>query len=88
MVNLKCKFELFRDTEWKFSRPNCGPFALENKVQLLPIVSSESFCAHKILSLKFMQIFADNHGAFCLVFAFSFTSCYNPNVSQQFGMSQ
>jgi len=26
MENLKCKFELFRDTEWKVSRPTiCGP---------------------------------------------------------------
>jgi len=25
MANLKCKFQLFGDTEWKVSRPNFGP---------------------------------------------------------------
>jgi len=51
-------------------------------------VLSEDFCAHKILSLKFMQMFSHIQGAFCLVFVFSFTSYYNSNVSPQFGMSQ
>jgi len=37
-------------------------------------------CAHKILPLKIMQIFAANQGKFCLVFAFWFTSCCNANV--------
>jgi len=28
------------------------------------------FCAHKILSLKFVQIYADDKGTFCLIFHF------------------
>jgi len=35
-----------------------------------------------------MQVFADDQGTFCIVFAFSFTSYYKSNVLPQFGMSQ
>jgi len=40
--------------------------ALENKVNSsqLYAVLSEDFCAHKILSLKFMQILADDRETF------------------------
>jgi len=35
-----------------------------------------------------MHISAEDQGTFCLVFAFSFTSCYNTNVAvQQFERS-
>ena len=47
---------------------------------------SEDFCAHKTLSLKFIQIFADDHGTFYLVFAVFFTNCYNSNELPQLGM--
>jgi len=49
-------------------------------------VSSEDFCAPRVPSLKFMQIFADDQGTFCLVLAFSFTSCNNSNAVPQFAM--
>jgi len=51
-------------------------------------VLSDYFCAHKIMSLKFMQSFADNQITFCLIFAFSFISCYNSNLLSQFRVSQ
>ena len=31
-------------------------------------VLSEDFCAHKIMSVKFLQIFADDQGTFCIFF--------------------
>jgi len=45
-------------------------------------------CPKKFRHLIFMQIFVADQGNFCLVFAFSFISCYNSNVWPQFGMSQ
>jgi len=41
-----------------------------------------------MLPLKFMQIFADDQGHFCLDFGFSFTCCINSNVLPQIGMWQ
>jgi len=35
-----------------------------------------------------MLIFADDQGAFCLVFGFYFTGCYNSDILPQFRMSQ
>ena len=51
-------------------------------------VLSEDVCAHIILSSKFMQIFADDQVTFCIIVAFSFTSCCNSNVLPQFGILQ
>jgi len=52
-------------------------------------VLSNDYCDRKTLSLEFMQIFADDQGTFCLVFAFYFTSCkLQFECLPYFGMSQ
>jgi len=57
-----------------------------NSGQFYPVLP-EKFVPKKLCISKFMHIFTDDQGTFCLVFAFYFTSCYISNVLPQFGVS-
>jgi len=44
------------------------------------ILCYQKIFVRKILSLKLMHIYTDDHGTFWLVSAFYFTSCYNSRM--------